>query len=116
MSYFNPKVYNRENLTDADRRELDYWHDVFMSTIDGALCSYVENDEDCEALYELKKSIVEHFCEELKLDFGCAMQEHAVSVIDDYEHDVPEHETYTTYYYDNEEEDDKNAGTNGVRI
>ena len=115
MSYFNPKVYNRENLTDADRRELDYWHDVFMSTVDGALDSYVENDEDCEALHELKKSIVEHFCEELKLDFGCTIQENAVSVIDGYEHDVPELENYTTYYYDNEE-DEKNAGTNGERI
>lgn len=31
MTYFNPKIYNRENLKEEDRDELDFWRDKIIS-------------------------------------------------------------------------------------
>jgi hypothetical protein len=37
MTYFNPKIYNKQNLKKEDRRELEYYNNMFLNVIDSAL-------------------------------------------------------------------------------
>lgn len=107
MSYYNPKIFNKQNLKAEDRTELDYWDGVVKNLILNAQANYeLDNSDDVPALAELKKQIVADFCELLKTDWGYELQENVVSIVDNYEEDVEEVENPETYYYEGEDNGD----------
>jgi len=106
VSYFNPKIYNRENLKKDDVFMLDSWQELINNTIDNAVNNQeIEGDLGLgDTLNNIKNEIIKNFCESLKTDFGYRLQDVVVSLIDGYGEDVEEREEFTTYYYDNESE------------
>ena len=104
MSYFNPKIFNRENLNDKDRAKLDYWRDNFLNVIENAFYDF-ENTGSA-TVDKIKREFIADFCDTLRERLGEALQENLVSIIDGYEHEVPERDEYTDYLYDPEDEGD----------
>ena len=100
MSFFNPRIYNKQNLKNEDRKELEYWHDVFSNMIENARDSYI--DTGSKTLDNVVQEIIDSFCEDLKSCLGVTMQENVVSIIDGYgeEHETPELENYDTFLYE----------------
>lgn len=103
MSYYNPKIFNKQNLKAEDRTELDYWDGVFKNVV---LNTKEDYDDDIPAITELKKQIIDDFCEKLKTNWGYELQENVVSIIDNYEEDIEEVENPETYFYEGEDNGD----------
>lgn len=104
MSYFDPNIYNKQNLREADRRELDYWQSIIYNAIDNTVWEY-ENDTDTPTIASIKQEIVNDFAEALKYSVGLDLQETAVSIIDSYpeDEDVKPRTNPETYLYQAEE-------------
>lgn len=104
MTYFNPKIFNKNNLKAEDRTELDFWNGEVQNLIDNAQEEYeLENCDDVPLIAELKKLIVTEFCSLLKTQWGYTLQENVVGIIDHYEDDIEEVENPETYLYEEEE-------------
>lgn len=101
MSYFDPKIYNKNNLHEADKKELDYWESVFINLIENTLFDF-ECGEG--TLGKIKKEVAEEFSKELRTQLGYELQENVVSIIDAYEEDIEEVEDPDTYFYEEEED------------
>ena len=108
MSYFDPQVYNKQNLKEKDRSELDYYYNQVMQDIDDCLSVY-ESDAEDSTMEKMEYEIAKDFCDELKTAIGCSFQEVCVSIIDNYDEEVRLQEHPETYYYypDEDEEDDE---------
>ena len=99
MTYFNPQIFNRENLKEQDRKELDYWNDTFINVIENCK-EYYEVDDG--TLGQIKKEVVEDFCKLLRVNLGVEMQENVAGIINNYEEDVELREEHTDYFYKEE--------------
>lgn len=104
MSYFNPKIFNRENLNDQDRAKLDYWHDEFDNVIENAFDDFESTGSTTAD--KIKREFIADFCDTLRERLGEALQDNLVSFIDGYRHEVKEREEYTDYLYDPEDDGD----------
>lgn len=107
MTYFNPKIFNKQNLKEKDRKELECWNNEVMFHIDSVRSDFEEMNSfyGFEAMKPLVSEIVNSFCDELKERWGYSMQEHLVSCIENYDEDVQEIETPETFLYNKEEEE-----------
>lgn len=103
MSYFNPRIYNKENLKEDDRRELEFWRDQFHNVIENAKDSALD-ESGSPTLDKMKSELIGTFCEHLKIALGYAIQEIVVGTIEGYNTEIPERDTYETFLYDDEEE------------
>lgn len=107
MSYYNPKIFNKQNLKAEDRQELDFWNGEFLNCVEFSKDEYeLRNCDDIPLIEELKKQIIDDFCVFLKTQWGYTLQENVVSIIDNYEEDVEEIENPETYFYEGEENGD----------
>lgn len=92
MSFFDPEIYNLDNLHDADRREAEYWREEFLSDLDGAL-DYICDDET--VLGKFQREIIEEYIETVKEWIDMSITEFCVSMIEGYDEedeDEPEEE------------------------
>lgn len=103
MSFFNPKIYNKQNLKEDDLSELEYWHGVFTSVIDNAEFDAYADTECCKVFRDARNEIIKDFCHELKTKLGYTMQDNVVGIIDNYDDDVQEREEFETFIYEEEE-------------
>lgn len=103
MSYYNPKVYNKQNLKEADRKELDYYYEKIFACIDNVVEDHYEYS-NIEELKKVEQNVIHKFCEELKDYIGYDWQEDVVSIIDEYEdeYEIQEVENPETYHYKGE--------------
>ena len=105
MTYFNPKIYCKQNLKKEDLNALEYLKTEFEVALDMAYDRY--NEEHCTAdsmiLDEIKIQLVDSFIEIVKECMGDRLQENLVSCIEGYEKDVEEVEFPETF--DNVEEE-----------
>lgn len=100
MSYFNPKIYNNQNLKEEDRAELEYWHEVFENAVD---CVKFDNNlimSNSETLEKIVSEIIADFCTDLKSHIDSIMQEHIVAYINSYDEnkEIKEIEDYEVFY------------------
>lgn len=95
VSYFDPEIYNLDNLHEADRREAEYWRDEFLANLDGAL-DLICDDET--VFGKLQREIIDEYIEAVKEWIDMTITEFCVSRIDNYEDE----------YEPDEEEDDPN--------
>ena len=99
MTYFDPHYYNRENLKETDRAELDYWLNAFINAIDNATYDMELGDGASD---QLKADVVSEFTELLKDELGLELQDNLVAFIDGYDEDINKKETYTDYFHQRE--------------
>lgn len=99
MSYFDPKIYNYSNLTDADKHIVDAMLMIVCSANDKC-CDY-RFDLDWQKptiLEKIESEIAIQTIKELVEDLKSDVVDFIVSRIDGYEHDVNSIET-TDYFY-----------------
>lgn len=110
MSYFDPKIYCKQNLKEADLKELEYWKEGFLSVIEDTLDDVGFGIEYSDTLKKIVDEIRADFCEQLKVNLGYFMQDNLISTIEGYEEDeaVNEVESPITFLVcdDKEDEDD----------
>lgn len=97
MTYFNPKVYNRENLKEKDKHELDFYFRMVMNAIYNAEFDSKVTYELSPTLKKIKGELIEEFAKEVKEQIAITWDEIVVTMIDEYEEDVEEREEYTQY-------------------
>ena len=107
MTYFNPKIYNRNNLEEKDRKALDYIKNFLDNVIEDTKGQYKNKADTETVLGKIQMEIVENFCEMLKVDMGFQLQEEIVYFIDGYEKDVEKVENPDTYYYEPKEDNEE---------
>lgn len=92
--YFDSTIYNRENLKEKDRKELDFWFDFMNNVIDGVM----DDDEPLglETLDKLINEVEENIAKQIKENLKSNMQEYLVAIIDGYD-EVEKREEFTTY-------------------
>lgn len=102
MTAFNHRYYNKENLKERDRHELDFWFDEFMNAVANAECEHVPFDEDEEqtVLGRIHSEIAAEILDDLREHIGWQFDEIMVSIIDNYDDEVPEVKNFTTYSMD----------------
>ena len=112
MTYFNPRIYNKQNLKEKDRKELEYWKEVFDSVIENAKERFVSSTiTDIQTIDTLLTEVAEEFCEYVRADLGYQLQDNVVSIIDNYEGDIEEVEEPETFlYYPDVSEDEDISG------
>lgn len=109
MSYFDPKIYCKQNLKAEDRERLEAGEKLVNMVIDRASIDYeedVEDDEEIEVFAKIKKEVVECFVEYLKFWTANVLQEKLVGLIDNYEGEVEEVEDPEFFEYVEDEENE----------
>lgn len=108
MSYFDPKIYCKQNLKEADRKELEYWNQIFNNVIYNAEFDFtLETNIEIPAINNIINDTIKAYGEMLKDKLGQLMQDNLVGIIDGYEEDVEEVENPETFLYDREEDSDE---------
>ena len=99
MTYFNPRIYNKQNLKEKDRKELEYYNNMFLNVIDSALTDEHDEYDDGSIAGKIRLEFCEQFCDRLKTKLGYAMQDIVVSIIDGYkdDHEVKKIDDYETF-------------------
>lgn len=87
MTYFDPKIYCKQNLLDEDRRELEFWHDEILGMIEGAKPDEFEGSIS-ETFDKIRDEVIDNYAEWLKNVMNMALQDMLISIIDSYEHEV----------------------------
>ena len=106
MTYFDPKIYNKQNLKSEDRKELEYWNDVFHHVIYNAQFNYrLDNITGSDTLDKIVGEVIEGFCKQLGRDLGHAMQDSLVGCIDNYEEGAVSEVENPETFVDEESED-----------
>lgn len=98
MTWFNPMIFNRENLKNKDRLELDYWYDTFLNVIEQTVLEQDEEPLMFKTLDKIKTEIEEGFAERMKENLKHTMQEQLIGCISNYEEYVEERDEYTDYF------------------
>lgn len=102
MTYFNPKIYNKQNLKDEDRKDIDFYKELFDSVISKAEFE-AEMPSDIEIFDNIRNEIIDTFARDLRVNLGYALQDLVVGIIDGYEdEDIKEVDNPDTYYYSEE--------------
>lgn len=109
MSYFDPKIYCKQNLKEADRKELEYWHCEFDSVICNAELDFtLDKNVGIPAIDAIINDIVKEYGEYLREKLGYTLQNNLVGCIENYGEDVvSEVEDPETFLYDREEDSDE---------
>jgi hypothetical protein len=97
MTNFDPKIYCKQNLSEEDREEFEFWNNFFIEAIDAE--SIFLGDTFSGTIDRIRKEIVDDFCETLKVALGARMQELLVLKIENYDRDVKPVDDPETFYY-----------------
>ena len=105
MTYFNPKIFCKQNLKESDRKELEYWNQAFDNVINNAEFDFtLDTDIEIPAINAIISDTVKAYGEVLRDKLGQMMQDNLIGIIDGYEDDVHEVEEPETFVYEPEEE------------
>lgn len=102
MSFFDRKIYCKQNLKPEDRERLEAGEKLVESIIEKASYDYetdVEDDEEIDAFAKIKKEVVESFVEYLKYWTASVLQDELIGLIDNYEGEVEEVEDPEFFEY-----------------
>ena len=102
MSFFDSKIYCKQNLKPEDRERLEAGEKLVESIIEKASYDYetdVENDEEIDVFAKVKKEVVESFVEYLKYWTANVLQDKLVDLIDNYEGEAEEVEDPESFEY-----------------
>lgn len=105
MSFFNPKIYNKENLKEDDLSELEYWDNQFKTIIEDCRTEFFNSGSP--TFDKMRQEIIDDFCRGMRDLLGYIMQENVVGIIDNYSGEVVEREEYTTFLNKDEEDEEE---------
>lgn len=104
MSYFDPTIYCKQNLKEADRAEMERYQKLFNDVLNYTYERYSEDfcNEDSTMLDEVKLQIASTVIELAKDSLGRTLEDHMVGLIDSYEADVviKEHAEPESFLYE----------------
>lgn len=110
MTYFDPRIFNKENLKEKDLLELQYYYDTVMNCIENALwdSKLLASRGGIPSISKMANEIVDKFVKELKFDIAMAFNDNIVAIIDNYDEEIEEREVYTQFgdELEADEEDD----------
>lgn len=104
MTYFDPAIFNKQNLKPKDRKELDFWEDIFKNVI-----STTRDEFECaciglgETIFKIVNEISAEWVGKLHEALGAALQEVLIGIIEEYEDGVIPQKEYETYIYEGED-------------
>jgi mRNA deadenylase 3'-5' endonuclease subunit Ccr4 len=105
MTYFNPKIYCKQNLKESDRKEFEYWKQSFDNAIYNAEFDFtLDTAIGIPAIDAIINDTVKAYGEVLRGKLSQMMQDNLIGIIDGYEEDVQEVEEPETFIYEREEE------------
>ena len=108
MTYFNPKIFCKQNLKESDRKELEYWNQAFDNVINNAEFDFtIDTSIGIPAIDAIISDTVKAYGEVLRDKLGQTMQDNLIGIIDGYEDDVHEVEEPETFMYEREEDKDE---------
>ena len=81
MSYYNPKIYNKEHLPEAIRAEMQKYFNIFMRSVDKTLSEMTEADNP-SMLDRVRNEDFKEFAYNLKINLSCDFGEMTVKAID----------------------------------
>lgn len=105
MTYFNPEIYCKQNLTEKDLNRLEAFKREVEEIFYLALEDYEESLKG-DTIDQMKVEIVKSFGETFKERLGDRCQDYLVAAIETYEGDVREVKDPETFFYEGEDEDD----------
>ena len=82
MTYFDPEIYNEDNLTDADRAEVEFWWKEFENSLYEAENDMFGEEEDRDLLDKVQAAVVQRYTERLKKCFSSRITEYVAYLID----------------------------------
>jgi len=86
MSYFNPKIYNKYNLSPDDRKEIDFWEQLMDNALECARAEYKYKSENDKNPLEVGIALKQLEAIELVEDnLASQLQDVIVSYIDNYD-------------------------------
>lgn len=98
MSYFDPKIYNLENLKEKDRKELEFWCDTCLGIVSSAN-PFMSDEDESDTLSKIRHEVIDEFCNDLFGEIASKFHDITVSIIDNYpEEDIPKVENPTTFF------------------
>lgn len=110
MSYFDPKIYCKQNLKEEHRRELDYYWEFVKQGVEYAVSEFTDMyDSGSGILDKLVKEIADTLKDEILTEFGNRFQYEVVGYIDDYDEDVEveEYDEPENYFYESEDDEEE---------
>lgn len=85
MTYFDPKTYNEEKLNSTDKREIDFWRELFNKAWENAEGNYLESFESPDtAMTIIRKEILRVFRNHLIEHFEWSVKDYVISRLDSY--------------------------------
>lgn len=81
MSYYNPKIYNKEHLPEDQRNEMQYWFDFVKRVVNSTLSDLTE-EEIPSMLDKIKSENYEEFVQEFLTNLAVEFDELTVAIID----------------------------------
>lgn len=99
MTYIDPKIYNRQNLSKEDHKICDLIYDFCDTLIDNT--EIEETFDNDTILDQIKNDVIKEFCVKLRERLGYDLQDMVISMIECYPEDVKisEIEHPETYFY-----------------
>lgn len=111
MSYFDKRIYCKQNLKEQDRNEMEFYVELFEEAIENALDESEMETIHAGTIGKIVEEVRADFAGRLREELGLAMQELAVSTIDSYEEDAEPVEDPETFFYEPEEEEEAEGGS-----
>lgn len=89
MTYFDPSIYNVDNLKPKDKSIVSFYFSLFNNIIDRCSASYTDiSDHEILSLERIKRDVVDNFVDCLKDDVESEKTELCAAIIDNYEEDI----------------------------
>ena len=89
MSYFDPKIYCKQNLNEQDRKEFDWWYEFIMSAVDSFVANQgIREFEMPDFLRNILADIEDEIIDELKDSIANKFNNLIVGTIDNYPEDT----------------------------
>lgn len=107
MSYFDPEIYCKENLSEEDRKALDFFHSEFNSIVCTALDVYDDYIRFLpESLKTMTTDIINDFIDILNESINAEFDQLIVDCIERYDHEFEDPKNPNTHYSDDQEDED----------
>lgn len=87
MTYFDPSVYNEQNLHETDKQEIEFWRGMIENALDNARDDIAEEFEMLGGSSILKKlclELIDGYIKKFSKHLGNDIFDYVIGIIDDY--------------------------------
>lgn len=85
MTYFDPEIYNEENLNANDKAEIQFWKTEFENAVyEAEFNMFTAEEKDRDIFDQMKTSAVREYAEHLKNSLESRIMEYITARIENY--------------------------------